>query len=167
MVFWKRANTPPEREQVSEQLLRLIRTQLADADAETVEIVTATAGLIACVAYADRQLHAAERAHARVLLGRVHGLTAEGIEAICELLERHLLELAVVNPHAYTRALREQTDVQTRLEVLDVLLELALADSELSFEETQLLRRLTGALGLEQQDYNAAQARHKARLTPR
>lgn len=165
MVFWKRANSAPEREQVSEQLLRLIRAQLPDADDETVEIVTATAGLIACVAYADRQLHDAERAHARALIGRVHGLSAEGIEAICALLERHLLELAVVNPHAYTRVLREQTDVQTRLEVLDVLLELALADEELSFEEGQLLRRLTGALGLEQRDYNTAQARHKARLS--
>jgi uncharacterized tellurite resistance protein B-like protein len=165
MVFWKRANTPPEREQVSDQLLRLVREQLHEADAETVEIVTATAGLLACVAYADRQLHDAERAHARVLLGRVHGLTPEGIEAICQLLEKHLQELAVVNPHAYTRVLREQTEVAMRLEVLDVLLELALADEELSFNETQLLRRLTGALGLEQQDYNAAQAKHKARLS--
>jgi uncharacterized tellurite resistance protein B-like protein len=61
--------------------------------------------------------------------------------------------------------LRELTDREIRLEVLDVLVDIGAADGALSFNETQLLRRLTGALGLEQQDYNAAQTRHRDRLS--
>jgi uncharacterized tellurite resistance protein B-like protein len=88
-----------------------------------------------------------------------------GPDAICAVLERHVAELATINPQAYTRTLREHTDKQMRLEVLDVLLELAAADGELAFAETQLLRRLTGAMGLTQDDYNRAQAQHRERLS--
>jgi uncharacterized tellurite resistance protein B-like protein len=167
MPFWSRSEAEPEQLQISERLLRLVRAQLPDADDSTVEVVTAISGLLACVAFADRKLDPNERAQLRTLLGRVNGLRSAGADAICELLERNLPELTLVNSHAYTRVLREQTEVETRLEILDVLLEIAVADAELSFEETQLLRRLTGALGLDQRDYNTAQARHKARLTDR
>lgn len=165
MIFWKKSEPESQREHVSEQLLRVVREQLRDTDPDTIQIVTATAGLLACVAFADRTLTAEERAHVRDQLGLVHGLSPDGVDAICDMLQTHLAELAVVNPQAYTRTLRELGDRELRLEVLDVLLDLAAADAELAFEETQLLRRLTGALGLDQQDYNQAQARHRDRLS--
>jgi uncharacterized tellurite resistance protein B-like protein len=164
MAFWKRdsdANTP----ELSEQLLAIVGAQLAEADPATVRIVAAISGLLACVAYSDRSLHEAERAHLLDVLGRVHGMRAGGAEAICGLLEQHLTQLTVVNPHSYTRSLRELTDREMRLEILDVLVDIGAADGELSFKETQILRRLTGALGLDQQDYNTAQARHRDRLS--
>jgi uncharacterized tellurite resistance protein B-like protein len=165
MAFWKRTDSTPAAPEVSAQLLATVRAQLRDADPETVQIVAAIAGLLACVAYSDRTLSAEERAHAREVLGRVHDMTQDGPEAICAILERHVTELATVNPQAYTRTLREHTDKQMRLEVLDVLLDLAAADGELAFAETQVLRRLTAAMGLEQDDYNRAQARHRERLS--
>ena len=164
MAFWNRDESEPVPE-VSEQLLALVREQLPDADPATVRIVSAISGLLACVAFSDRQIHDDERAHLREVLGRVHGMRAEGAEAICALLERHVTALTVVNPHAYTRSLRELTDRETRLEVLDVLVDTGAADGELSFTETQMLRRLASALGLDQQDYNAAQSRHRDRLS--
>jgi uncharacterized tellurite resistance protein B-like protein len=164
MVFWKRdsdVNAP----ELSEQLLAIVDAQLPQADPATVRIVAAISGLLACVAFSDRELHEAERKHLREVLGRVHGMRAEGAEAICGLLEQHLMQLTVVNPHTYTRSLRELADREMRLEVLEVLVDIGAADGELSFEETQMLRRLTGALGLEQNDYNSAQARHRDRLS--
>jgi uncharacterized tellurite resistance protein B-like protein len=163
-MFWKRdseANAP----ELSEQLLAIVGAQLPEADPATVRIVAAISGLLACVAFSDRELHEAERKHLRDVLGRVHGMRSEGAEAICGLLEQHLTQLTVVNPHSYTRSLRELADREMRLEVLDVLVDIGAADGELSFRETQMIRRLTGALGLEQDDYNTAQARHRDRLS--
>jgi uncharacterized tellurite resistance protein B-like protein len=164
MMFWKR-DSDTQVPELSEQLLAIVGAQLPEADPATVRTVAAISGLLACVAFSDRTLHDAERAHLREVLGSVHGIRAGGGEAICELLERHLTQFTVVNPHAYTRSLRELTDRETRLEVLEVLLEVGAADGELSFDETQMLRRLTGALGLEQADYNIAQAHHRERLS--
>jgi uncharacterized tellurite resistance protein B-like protein len=164
MVFWKR-DSGAQVPELSEQLLAIVGAQLPEADPATVRIVTAISGLLACVAYSDRQLHDAERAHLRDVLGRVHGMREGGAGAICELLERHMANFTVVNPHAYTRSLRELADREMRLEVLEVLLEIGVADGELSFNETQMLRRLTNALGLEQSDYNAAQEHHRDRLS--
>ncbi len=164
MMFWKR-DSDAQVPELSEQLLAIVGAQLPEADPATVRTVAAISGLLACVAFSDRTLHEAERRHLRDVLGRVHGIRSGGADAICELLERHLTQLTVVNPHMYTRSLRELTDRETRLEVLEVLLEVGAADGELSFEETQMLRRLTGALGLEQSDYNIAQAHHRDRLS--
>jgi uncharacterized tellurite resistance protein B-like protein len=164
MAFWKKdseSNTPD----LSEQLLATVGAHLPEADPATVRIVAAISGLLACVAYSDREFHETERAHLRDVLGRVHGMREGGAEAICGLLEQHLTQLTVINPHAYTRSLRELTDREMRLEVLDVLVDIGAADGELSFQETQTLRRLTSALGLDQQDYNVAQERHRDRLT--
>jgi uncharacterized tellurite resistance protein B-like protein len=164
MMFWKR-DSDAQVPELSEQLLAIVGAQMPEADPSTVRTVTAISGLLACVAFSDRTLHDAERTHLREVLGRVHGIRAGGADAICELLERHLTQFTVVNPHAYTRTLRELTDREMRLEVLEVLLEIGAADGELSFDETQMLRRLTGALGLEQADYNTAQAHHRDRLS--
>lgn len=164
MAFWNRSESEGTPE-VSEQLLELVRSQLPAADPASVRIVTAISGLLACVAFSDRELHDAERTHLREVLGRVHGMSKDGADAICELIEKHMTELTVINPHAYTRSLRELTDREMRLEVLDVLVDTGAADGELSFTETQMLRRLANALGLDQQDYNTAQERHRDRLS--
>src|SRR3954471_7317053 len=104
MVFWKRGSDVNAPE-LSEQLLAIVDAQLPQADPATVRIVAAISGLLACVAFSDRELHEAERKHLREVLGRVHGMRAEGAEAICGLLEQHLMQLTVVNPHTYTRSL--------------------------------------------------------------
>ena len=61
--------------------------------------------------------------------------------------------------------MRELTDLDLRREVLDVLVDLAAADDEVSMSETQLLRRTATAMGLSQDDYVASQARHRDRLS--
>jgi uncharacterized tellurite resistance protein B-like protein len=148
----------------TEQLQRAVKAHLPGADAETQEIVASVAGLLAGVAYADRQYSAAEQARVREALGAVDGLSAAGADAICVLLRDHVVAIATINPQAYTRSLRELADVALRREVLDLLVDLAAADGEIAFAETELLRRTTAALGLSQDDYLAAQARHKDKL---
>ena len=154
----------PKRVNSAELLRAAVHAHLPQADAEAIAFVTALAGLLASIAYADRDYSAAEQAHVREALSRVHGLTEAGVEAIAIVLKDHVRELASVNPQAFSRELRENGDVELRREVLDCLVDLGATDGELTLAETNLLRRTTNALGLEANDYVVSQQRHRDKL---
>lgn len=165
--MWGRRQSPepPRRSLGSARLDALVRAQMPDADADLVRLVVSVTGLLATVAYADRRYTDAERAHVREALERIHGLGTGGVEAICDTLREHIVELASSNTQAFTRDLCELGDVALRREVLDALLDCAAADEELSLAETSLLRRTARALNLDDADYLAAQSRHRERLS--
>jgi uncharacterized tellurite resistance protein B-like protein len=165
-MFFRRATKPVRTAADSgrDALHDLVHEHSSALDEDAQRLIVSVAGLLACVAYADREYKPEEQAYARDALARMDGLTAEGVEAICAALALHGNKIAAINPQAYTRELRERTDVELRREVLDVLLDLAAADGELSLAETDLLRRTTSALGLTPDDYVASQARHRDKL---
>ena len=163
MLFRKPERQKPETS--IERVASLIRAHAPELDDDTARQLTALTGLIACVAYADRAYRESEQAQVRQDLSRVHGLSAGGIDAICATLRDHVLELGTCNLQAHTRLLRDSCELEQRREVLDVLVDLGATDGELSIDETNLLRRVTTALGLSQDDYVAAQSRHRARLS--
>ncbi len=51
------------------------------------------------------------------------------------------------------------------METLEILVDLAAADGHISQDEVNLLRMLTTALGLTQDDYNRAQHKHRDKLS--
>jgi len=148
-----------------ERIEQLVREHLSDADDETRQLVVAIAGLLASVTHVDRVYAQAEQAHVREVLGNVEGLSQAGVEAICAVLDQHGVEIAAGSSQQYTRALCELAEPELRREVLQTLVDLAAADGELSLAETDLLRRTTNALALSQDDYVAAQSRHRERLS--
>jgi uncharacterized tellurite resistance protein B-like protein len=160
--FQKRgANRQPS---ALDALLDSVRVELPSADPETLEIVVAIAGLLAAVAYADRSYSDEEARRVRAELGRLHGMTESGADAICGVLARHALELSTVGVPGLCRSLVELGDRELRLEVLAMLIDLAGADGRIGTAESNLLRLATRALGLSQDDYNAAQAAHAHKL---
>jgi uncharacterized tellurite resistance protein B-like protein len=154
-----------EPDEAPSELLGTIRKHLPGADEETVRVVAALAGLLAAVAYADREYSDTEEAEVRASLGRVHGMTSTGADAVCDALKRTLVSHVAVEVPRCTRTLRELGDVELRREVLDALVDLAAADGRITTPETNLLRQVTTALGLSQSDYNASQERHRERLS--
>jgi uncharacterized tellurite resistance protein B-like protein len=161
---WLSALTAEPVEAPSE-LAATIRRHLPGADDDTVRVVAALAGLLAAVAYADRDYSDVEEAEVRAALARVHGMTATGVDAVCDALRRTLVSHVAVEVPRCTRTLRELGDVELRREVLGALVDLAAADGRITTPETNLLRQVTTALGLSQGDYNAAQERHRDRLS--
>ncbi len=149
----------------AEQLLAVVRRELPEADDETVQVVAAIAGLVGVIAYADRDYSEAEEARVREELGRVHGMTASGAEAICAVLREHVVEVATVQAPRYSRTLRELADLELKKDVLQLLVEVAAADGEISHSEVTVLRQTTQALGLDQADYNEAQAAHRDKIS--
>lgn len=142
-----------------------VGAHLPQADAETVRVVTCIAGLLGSVAYADRDYSAAEEGRVRDELGRIHGMTQAGIDAIADALRRNIVEVSAVHVPRYCRDLKELADRELRVELLEVLVDVAAADGVISSSEVNLLRQVTSALGLEQTEYNEAQARHRDKLS--
>jgi uncharacterized tellurite resistance protein B-like protein len=147
------------------RLLDTVRKHLPQADSITHRIVTAFAGLLAGVGYSDGNFSPAEQAYVDKVLRRIQGLDAFGVDAIKAVLREIAPEASAVHMHAFARELRELTDHEFKLEVLDMLLDLAAADNNLSLEETRYLRQVTLALGLDPNDYNDSQARHRDKLS--
>ena len=162
---WLKGSAPAAPPPGAEQVSALVREHLPEADAETVRVVAAIAGLLGSVAYADREYSEAEERETRRALSRIQGMTEAGLDAICDALRRHVVEASTVQLPRYARDLLELGDRELRLEVLDTLLDLAAADGELTLDETTLLRTVTRAIGLAPDDYVAAQSRHKHRLS--
>jgi uncharacterized tellurite resistance protein B-like protein len=165
MPIFSKKQEPLSPKDAASLLRHAVVTEMAGADEETVRIVTAVAGLLATVAYADRVFAPEEVEHVRTSIGRIHGMTPQSTNVICGVLSRHLAELSTLHSHAFTRELKELTEPHVRLEILDVLVDLAAADGEISLPEVNQLRQLTVSLGLSQADYNASQARHRDKLT--
>ncbi|MET0283261.1 MAG: TerB family tellurite resistance protein [Polyangiales bacterium] len=154
-----------ERPRASATLMELVRQSMPEASPQDAAIVGALAGLFAFVAYADRSYTDSEKQAVRAALARFHQLKPQGIDAVCALLETQVAELAHEPLQTYTRVLYELSDREARLEVLDVLMDVATADDVLSMDETNGLRRIANLLGLSESDYTAAQTKHRDHLS--
>ena len=165
MIFGGK-NKPKElTPEARDRLALIVEKYLADADDPTRRIVTAVAGLLAKVAYADGHYSVREEATIQKELSRVHGLSQAGVDAICGLLADQISHVALLGDHDWTRDLRELAGRELRLEVLEVLVEMAVADEVLKHEEQTQLRRIAKALSLTQSDYNAIHAKHRDKLS--
>ena len=167
MGLFKRANPKdqPQATEVTARLLQVVERHLPGADRTTVRIVAALAGLLAAVGYADRNFSEPELRQVRKTLARIEGLGRDGEEAIIQVMHGWAAEASEIYMHHFARELHALTDRETRLEVLDMLLDLAAADGTITFAETTYLRQVTASLGLSLPDYNASQQRHRDKLS--
>ena len=164
-LFGKKGQKPPLDDASADQLLEsVVHGVMPQADADTVAIVAACAGLLAGVAYADRDFSAAEAQEIERQLGAIDGIGPGGIQAITQALELHRVELASVHTVRFARTLKELGTRDLREHVLGMLVALAATDDTITQAEVNALRQLTSALGLEQADYNRLQAEHKQKL---
>ena len=168
MLFrWLKIDEDPSHDKpsASAELKRLLSASMPEATAESAAIVGAVAGLLAFVAYADRSYAAEEQRAVEAALARVQGLPEHAVAGISALLATRIAELAAEPLPSYTRVLYDLTEKSARLELFEVLMDLAAADEVLSMDETHGLRRVAKLLGLADADYLAAQARHRDRLS--
>jgi uncharacterized tellurite resistance protein B-like protein len=149
----------------SQAILRAsVAEKMKGADTASIEIITAVAGLLATIAYADRTITAAESDHLKHELARINGLPEHGVEAICGVLHAHAIRLSGSFVQRFTRVLREELAEPQRAEVLDALLGMAAADGQITLDETKTLRGITSGLGLSQGHYNELQEKYRDKL---
>jgi uncharacterized tellurite resistance protein B-like protein len=164
MFEWlKRATETADRDKAA-ALYAAVRAALADHDATHVRIVGSVAALLLCVAYADLRYDPAEERLVRDTLARMQGLDPAGVDAVVGVLRRHTVDITAAEATSYARELLELTDEDFRVELLDLLVDVAAADDDISLPEVNMLRGIVKALGLSQAHYNDSQARHRDKL---
>jgi uncharacterized tellurite resistance protein B-like protein len=163
--FSSKPQQDASEDNITTRLKQVVALHLPNADPAAVRIIAALAGLLAAVGYADRRFTEPELQHVRKILARVEGMSRSGTESIMEVLRTGAAEASDIHMHHFARDLRELTDREFRLDVLDMLLDLAAADDEVTFAETKYLRQVTSSLGLSPDDYNISQDRHRDKLS--
>src|SRR5690606_23352601 len=113
------------------RLREVVERALPGTDEDTVSIVAACAGLLAGIAYADRDFSEPEGREIERLLGAVEGLGAAGSRAIVRALGAHRVELSTVHAIRFARTLSELGTKELRLHVLGMLVSLAAADDSI------------------------------------
>ncbi len=146
------------------RLEQTVRAQMTSADDATVRIVAAVAGLLAGVAYSDREFADPEAEMIRATLARIQGMGRSGAEAVLALLREVAAEATTVYTYRFTRTLKDEMGREGRLEILDLLVDLSAADGKILTSETNFMRQVATGMGLTQDDYNASQSRHRDKL---
>jgi uncharacterized tellurite resistance protein B-like protein len=122
----------------------------------------AAAALLVEAASMDSEFGAAERATIGRLLQDRFGLGAA--EADDLLAEAERAAAASVQWHGFTQAIKDGFAPAERVQVIEMLWEVAYADGRLHDYEASLLRRITGLLYVSDRDSGEARKRVLARL---
>ena len=116
--------------------------------------------LIACVIKADGRVLKSEVNYIKPFLLRTFG--AEGAKQALQLLKELLGQQ--IDPVAVAQQIGRHTNYSTRLELINLLLQVANADGDLDAHELAVIQQITAAMAVQQADYQSLLAlyqRHK------
>ena len=135
-----------------------IERLLAGRPEDEVKRITAYAGLLGKVAYADLEVSAAEEARVRELLADELGLSAVDAEAVGGLLRAQRARLFLVEDYVYARLVNELCDREAKLALLRCLFAVAAADGAVTGEEDATIGNVARDLRLSQGDFIEARS---------
>jgi uncharacterized tellurite resistance protein B-like protein len=148
-----------------ERIHRLLTGQLPAAQAAArsfQERQLAAAALMVEAATMDSTFDAGERARIAALVQAHFGLSPDDAEDLVAAAER--AASASVEWHGFTRAIKEGFDHAERVQLVEMLWEVAYADGKLDPDEDVLLRRVAGLIYISDEDRIAARQRVLSRL---
>ncbi len=121
------------------------------------EFQVAAAALLVEAAQMDDTFDARERATILNLLTGRFGLTAQEGEDLLDAAEEKVAQSSQL--YGFTRAVKDAFTGEQRIELLEMLWEVAYTDGELHDYEASLIRRVTGLLHVSDRDSGAARKR--------
>lgn len=121
----------------------------------------AAAALLVEMARVDEGADESERGRIAQLLAQRFSLSSSAAEALVEEAEEEADRSSQL--FAYTREIKDAFDYDERVELLELLWEIAYADDRLHHLEANLMRRITGLLHVEDRDSGEARKRVLAR----
>lgn len=122
----------------------------------------ATAALLVEAAHMDAEFGAEERAKISRLVERRFGLAAAEADALLEAAAKKVEKSVEV--FRFTREVKNAFSPEERVEMMEMLWEVAYADGSLHDLEASLMRRLAGLLHVSDRDSGLARRRVLARL---
>ncbi len=147
-------------------MIERLRAWLAEAEGEVSggrdELEVATAALLMEAASVDDHLDERERAAVRRLLQRRFGLTPDMAAQLAAEGERTAARSAQL--FGFTRTINERLSQQRRVELIEMLWEVAYADGALDPLEDTMLRRVGGLIDVSDHERGEAKLRVQRRL---
>ncbi|MEQ8357190.1 MAG: TerB family tellurite resistance protein [Kiloniellaceae bacterium] len=122
----------------------------------------ATAALLVEAAEMDAEFGAEERAKIAELVERRFGLSAAEGRALLQAASERIEQSVEV--YGFTREIKNAFSPEQRIEMMEMLWEVAYADGELHDLEASLMRRLAGLLHVTDRDSGLARKRVLGRL---
>lgn len=132
------------------QLLSTLLGQPARPEMTEPDARHALGALLVRVAKSDQNYHVAEMRRIEKLLRNLHDLSAADATRMRTLCEQ--LEQTAPHTEIFVELVRQGVDFDERLETLEALWQVVLADGQQSPEEQATLRRIQAALGLTDAD---------------
>ena len=118
--------------------------------------------LIACVMKADGQVKKSEVNHIKPFLVKNYG--EEGARDALQLLKELLQK--DINPVGVSRQIAQHVNYSTRLEILHLLLDVAMADGEMADSEVQVVETIVEHMGIQPMDYRSLLAMYRRDADP-
>ncbi|WP_420403891.1 TerB family tellurite resistance protein [Nisaea sp.] len=122
----------------------------------------AVATLLVKAASLDGDFGAEERRTVEELLARRFGLAETDVRRLIDDAHREMEQS--VDFYSYTRVIRDEFDHEKRVELMEMLWEVAYADGVLHDHEASLMRRVTGLVYVSDQESGAARKRVMQKL---
>lgn len=126
------------------------------------EFQIAAAALLVEAAHMDHDFDARERAKVVDLVTKRFDLNPEEAEGLLKTAEERVARSSQL--HGFTRTVKDAFDHDERIELLEMLWEVAYVDGELHDLEASLMRRVAGLLHVPDRESGAARKRVLARL---
>lgn len=117
----------------------------------------ATAALLIEAALSDEEYSDTERTTISVILKRHFSLSDADVSTLMQ--EAESVHSNADQILAFTRSIKENFDIEDRVQVIEMLWEIAYADGELSDYEANLVRRICGLIYVSDRDSGLARKR--------
>lgn len=126
------------------------------------ELRIAAAGLLLEAASTDGMLETLERNRVATAIGEHFQIEPDEVEEILEAGEKRVDD--AVDIYGFVRIISEHFDEDERVSMMEMLWDVAYADGVLHSHEANLIRRVSGMLGMTDVETGAARKRVMARL---
>jgi uncharacterized tellurite resistance protein B-like protein len=126
------------------------------------ELHVAAAAMLVEAAMMDGEIDGRERERIAILIERHFGISREEVEQI--VTEGVDKQDAAVDIYSFLRVVNGHFDYDERVQLIEMLWDVAYADGELHDHEANLVRRVGGMLGVEDRDSGAARKRVVSRI---
>jgi uncharacterized tellurite resistance protein B-like protein len=143
---------------------RVVRERMTGASEESIAVVTAMAGVLAQVAFADRKYTEPERVRVEEELSQVLGFDEQDVAAVSAALTEYMDLLTEEPFDHHAEVLRTHLDKAMRAETVHVLVDLAVADQELTDDEERVIRGVARSLWVDEALLEALLLRARQKL---
>lgn len=141
-------------------LFDTLKEQFSDLPIADVKRITAYAGIIGKISYADMEISSVEADRMQNIFETVLKLSKTSASLLVSILETHRIQLFSVEDHFYSRLVNELLSLDEKKALLEASFEVAAADGSVSKEEDVVLYDVSRSMHLSHRDFVEVKKRY-------